>query len=280
MATKRVPKKRWNYRVAQRSVKEQKTGRLRKKSLMAIVIILAIAITAMAIALASVRHRSHEERKATLLIKETDAAFRAEDTEKAEPLMCLKEINLEEIAEKIGQQTKVRPALLLSVLMQESDFGANVGNGTWKKDMHPSHRAAFQTICKKLGKDPDKMPVSRKPSYGWGGAMGISQVLPKNWLKMEAKIKEMTGNAIPDPWDEEDSMTGGAIILADLGATNKGKWSEHDALMKYFAGRRWKQRRFQWYGHQIMQDAQKIQVAQALGLTQFMSINEAIKLLG
>ena len=81
-------------------------------------------------------------------------------------------------AKLAGDLTGVRPAFLLAVLKKESSWGGNVGTGTWRKDMRPADRDAFVLICEKLGLNPDTTPVSKKPWYGWGGAMGPAQFLP------------------------------------------------------------------------------------------------------
>ncbi len=85
-------------------------------------------------------------------------------------------------AKKASDLTGVRPAFLLAVLKKESSWGEKVGTGTWRKDMHTRDQKAFIEICEKLNLNPDKTPVSRKPSYGWGGAMGPAQFLPSVWL--------------------------------------------------------------------------------------------------
>src|SRR4030042_7215501 len=81
-----------------------------------------------------------------------------------------------------ADRTGVRPAFLLAVLKQESSWGTNVGTGNWKKDMHTRDQNAFLQICDELNLDPNQMPVSRKPSYGWGGGMGPATFLPATRL--------------------------------------------------------------------------------------------------
>ena len=86
-----------------------------------------------------------------------------------------------EYATSAGKKTGVRPALILGVIAEESNLGQNVGTGNWKTDMHPTRdRPVFQEITDQLGFDPDMMPVSKKPWYGWGGAMGTGTIYSFN----------------------------------------------------------------------------------------------------
>ena len=50
-----------------------------------------------------------------------------------------------------AQLTGVRAAFLMAILKIESDWGGNVGKGTWKVDMHPRDYDAFQQITAMLG---------------------------------------------------------------------------------------------------------------------------------
>ena len=38
--------------------------------------------------------------------------------------------------------------------------------------MDPAQWPGFLTIVQRLGLNPDNVPVSKKPPYGWGGALG------------------------------------------------------------------------------------------------------------
>jgi len=159
-----------------------------------------------------------------------------------------------EYANIVGKRSGVRPALILGVIAEESNLGQNVGTGNWKTDMHPTRdRPVFQEICERLGFDPDMMPVSKKPWYGWGGAMGPAQFIPSTWVMYEDKIAKMTGNNPPNPWDPFDAFTASAMLLADNGAT-KGTWSaERLAALRYFAG--WTnatKSAYAFYGDEVM----------------------------
>jgi regulator of replication initiation timing len=130
----------------------------------------------------------------------------------------------------------IRPAFLIAVLEIESRLGLNVGKGTWKTDMHPRDYDAFAAICSKLNLDPDKTPVSRKPSYGWGGAMGPAQFLPNTWLAYEEEIAKLTSHNPPSPWNIEDAFTAAAIKLARQGASSKSREGEIAATKAYIGG--------------------------------------------
>lgn len=162
-------------------------------------------------------------------------------------------------AQKVCQTTGIRPAFLLAVLKQESSWGKNVGSGNWQRDMRLSDKEAFLAICNKLGLNPDQMPVSGKPWYGWGGAMGAAQFLPTTWLAYEAEIAQLTGHNPPSPWDLEDAFAAAAIKLARDGATAKTYDSEWKAAMIYFAGSRWNNPLYSFYGDSVMNVAQVIQ---------------------
>lgn len=158
-----------------------------------------------------------------------------------------------------GDLTGVRPAFLLAVLKKESSWGEKVGTGTWRKDMHTRDQKAFVEICDKLGRDPDKTPVSRKPSYGWGGAMGPAQFLPSTWLAYEKQIANLTGHNPPDPWDIGDAFVAAGIKMAQAGANLQTENAEWKAAQVYFAGSRWNNPTYYFYGDQVMELARTIQ---------------------
>lgn len=176
-----------------------------------------------------------------------------------------------EYANNAGARTGVRPALILGVLKQETRLGEFLGNGTWREDMHPTRdRPLYQIITKTLGLDPDRMPVSAKPSYGWGGAMGPAQFIPSTWACYAGYINEKTndcansarslswdafwagpwrydadrdrlrvvrGKSSPsNPWDNQDAFMAAAILMKDNGADRSGYDAERLAALRYFAG--------------------------------------------
>lgn len=101
-----------------------------------------------------------------------------------------------DMAKFAGSVTGVRPALIMAVLKVETNVGTNLGSGVFPDDMHPGSRDAFLRITKKLGLDPQKAPISRRPRSmkGWGGAMGPAQVLPATWESIEGRIEQLMRN--------------------------------------------------------------------------------------
>ena len=82
-------------------------------------------------------------------------------------------------ASTASKKTGVRAAVILGIISEESNLGQNVGTGNWHTDMKaPRDTVPFLDITKRLGLDPDKMPVSKKAWYGYGGAMGPAQFIP------------------------------------------------------------------------------------------------------
>jgi len=162
-------------------------------------------------------------------------------------------------AKYAADRTGVRPAFLLAVLKQESSWGTNVGTGTWKKDMRSADQKAFVQICDELNLDPNQMPVSKKPSYGWGGAMGPAQFLPTTWLVYKDQVARATGHNPPSPWDIDDAFTASAIKLAKDGASQKTADTEWKAAMIYFAGSNWSKSVYRFYGDSVMELAKVIQ---------------------
>jgi peptidoglycan hydrolase CwlO-like protein len=158
------------------------------------------------------------------------------------------------IAQWVQQQTGVRPALLLSIITQESKLARNVGqcyilddkSGTtyhivaktqYKRGIHPTRDLPiFLQLTKSLNKDPFKTPLScwfdvgRGPDFGWGGAIGPAQFLPSTWFKMVDTIVSITGNGIANPWSVRDSFLAAGLLLRDLGALS----NESLAAGRYF----------------------------------------------
>ncbi len=151
----------------------------------------------------------------------------------------------------------IRPAFLLALLEVETgkqfedgviSVGTNLGTGNWKRDLYDCYinlgkrssaeaeKSAFFQITGKLGLDPDKMPVSRRPNYGCGGAMGPAQFIPTTWLRFENKVADLTGHNPPSPWDVEDAFTASAVFLAQSGASLKTTAGEIRAAKTYISG--------------------------------------------
>ncbi|MBI4837393.1 MAG: hypothetical protein HY813_03270 [Candidatus Portnoybacteria bacterium] len=162
-------------------------------------------------------------------------------------------------AEHASEKTGVRPAYLLAVLKKESLWGMTVGTGFWRTDMNSRDHQAFMAICGKLKLDPNKMSVSRKPVYGWGGAMGPAQFLPSTWLDLESDVAQLTGHNPPNPWDIDDSFVAAGLKLAKDGANFGTYDAEWKAAMVYFAGRNWNNPLYRFYGDSVMDMAGDIQ---------------------
>ncbi|MBI4120675.1 MAG: hypothetical protein HY457_00245 [Parcubacteria group bacterium] len=166
-----------------------------------------------------------------------------------------------ELANFASQKTGIRTALILGVIAEESNLGENVGTGNWLKDMHPTRdRPIFEEITRRLGFDPNKMPVSAKPWYGWGGAMGPAQFIPSTWVLVEKQVASIAGVSIANPWDPKHAFLAAALLLKDNGA-GKGTYNaERLAALRYFAG--WNnatKSAYAFYGDDVMGLATKYQ---------------------
>lgn len=157
--------------------------------------------------------------------------------------------------------TGVRPAFLLAVITEESNLGRNIGTGNWKNEMEkcPKQQTAFQEITRKIGMDPDLMPVSKRAWYGnCGGAMGPAQFMPTTWLLYENKIENLVGEK-PNPWNPKHAFVAAALYLKDAGAAKNGANSERTAALKYLAGSNWQKKAYSFYGNEVMEIAAKYQ---------------------
>ncbi|MBI5913101.1 lytic murein transglycosylase [Candidatus Azambacteria bacterium] len=151
-----------------------------------------------------------------------------------------------------GQKTGIRPAFLLAIFQVESKLGTYLGGGSWRVDMKPKERPLFLQVTSALGLDPDAMPVSKRPSYGWGGAMGAAQFIPSTWLIYADQIASLTGHNPPSPWDIEDAFVGSALKLVGNGAGSQAYKDEHKAAAMYLAGGNYKKKVAQAYANNVM----------------------------
>lgn len=163
------------------------------------------------------------------------------------------------LAEHVSGLAGVRPAFLLAVLQKESKWGERQGTGTWRQDMHPRDHQAFMAITKELGLDPDKMLVSKKPWYGWGGAMGPAQFIPTTWLIYKDDVARLTGHNPPSPWNINDAFVAAGVKLGRGGATARTPEAEWKAAMIYFAGKNWQNKSYAFYGDSVMELAAVLQ---------------------
>lgn len=166
-----------------------------------------------------------------------------------------------EYASFIGKKTGVRPAFILGIVAEESNLGENVGTGNWRVDMKaPRDTVPFLDIAKRLGRNPDTLPVSKKPWYGYGGAMGPAQFIPSTWIMYEKRITEVTGAVVPDPWNPRDAFTASALLLKDNGAAKGTRSAERTAALCYLAGcANAKKKAYAFYGDDVMDLADKFQ---------------------
>ncbi|HEY4516637.1 MAG TPA: lytic murein transglycosylase [Candidatus Paceibacterota bacterium] len=164
-------------------------------------------------------------------------------------------------AKEAGARSGVRPALILGILSEESNLGQNVGTGNWRVDMNQTRDAPlFQQICAALGLNPDSQPVSKKPWYGYGGAMGPAQFIPSTWQLYSDRIAAMTGQDPPNPWDPRTATFAAALLLQDNGADAQTAGAERLAALRYLAG--WKnagKSAYAFYGDDVMALTAKFQ---------------------
>lgn len=186
-------------------------------------------------------------------------------------------------AKSASAKTGVRPALILAIITQESNLGANVGtcnkagqpeSKSWKNIMPgPDDKAArrssrddqtpYLKIVGKLGLNPDTTPLSCPiAGGGWGGAMGPSQFIPTTWISYESKIASALGKSAANPWNAEDAIMATALYLENSGASGGGYSNERNAACRYYSGGACKDGRKppnSFYGNSVMGIAAKIQ---------------------
>ncbi len=189
--------------------------------------------------------------------------------------------------------TGTRAAVTLAVLKQETNLGENLGTGTWRVDMNPTRdQPVFVYVTQVLGFNPDAMPVSKKPSYGWGGAMGPGQFIPSTWVcyggfinvntdkcsppsgadssfwrgpwqyvASKDRVRKLLGADAPsNPWDARTAIMATAMLMADNGAGAQTPAAERLAAQRYFAG--WanaKKPAYAFYGDSVMEFAAAFQ---------------------
>ena len=196
-------------------------------------------------------------------------------------------------AQAAEKATGTRAAVTLGVLKQETNLGENLGTGVWTVDMSPTRdQPVFKYVTQALGLDPNKMPVSKKPWYGWGGAMGPGQFIPSTWVcyggfintktntcsppsgagssfwqgpweyvASKDRVRKLLGASEPsNPWKAEVAIMATAMLMADNGASTQTYAAERLAALRYFAG--WagaKNPAYAFYGDSVMQFATQFQ---------------------
>lgn len=178
-------------------------------------------------------------------------------------------------ANEASAKTGVRPAFILAILTQETNLGQNVGtcnrpgdpdSKRWRAIMpgpgdksSRDDESAYLKITSALGLDPEAMPLSCPWKGGWGGAMGPSQFIPTTWLAYSARVADVVGKSVANPWLAEDAFAATALYMKDLGASSGTYTAERTAALKYYAGGNWAKPANAFYGNQVMAKAQSIQ---------------------
>lgn len=159
-------------------------------------------------------------------------------------------------AQQAQNSTGVDPALVLAILTQESNLGANVGQCYLKDDatgagigktsgaafakvMAPTRDVpVFLQLASQLGFDPHGQVVSCPiaSAGGWGGAMGPAQFIPSTWQLYADRVAGANGKSIANPWDPKDAITAMSYLLSDNGASAGGYTADYNAAARYYAG--------------------------------------------
>jgi len=175
-----------------------------------------------------------------------------------------------DLANLASQKTGVRPAFILGVIAQESKLGENIGQCNlpedppkykWQNIMKaPRDTVPYLEITSSLGLDPNRMPLSCPPGYGYGGAMGPAQFIPSTWILYKDRIAKLTGNNPPNPWFPGDAFIASALLLMDNGADHGTRGAERLAALRYFAGwRNAEKPAYAFYGDGVLDLADKYQ---------------------
>ncbi len=178
-------------------------------------------------------------------------------------------------AKAASEKTGIRPAFILAIMQQETNFGNNVGGcylrngetgeGIYVRSGNPSQRnmvpgnfANFVKITESLGRDWRTTPISCalvRPDgtiFGFGGAMGYTQFIPNTWMSVEARVRQFTGASVANPWNPQHAVFATAIFLRDLGAQSQTYSAEYNAACRYYGA-------CSTYGTSVMTKAANIQ---------------------
>ena len=180
-------------------------------------------------------------------------------------------------AKQASALTRVRPALILAILTQESDLGQNVGS-CYVTDILTGHGVAkstgkafsnvmkaprdtepFRTLVDALGRDWSTTPVSCPQGSGYGGAMGPAQFISSTWVLYKSRLSQLTGEETPDPWSARTAIFATALLMGDNGGDGGTRASERKAALKYFAGSNWSKPANAFYGDGVMELVDDIQ---------------------
>lgn len=186
-----------------------------------------------------------------------------------------------ELAQYASRQTGVDASLILAILEQETNLGANLGRCVYNEKrggrnvMHPDRDApVYLAIAEILGFNPATQVVSCPlmrggQPVGWGGAMGPSQFIPSTWAmyggivnngegwvysQSDDAIRRINGTGSPaNPFNNRDAFLATALLLRDNGANGTAA-ADRLAALRYYAG--WggaKNPANAFYGNQVME---------------------------
>ncbi len=159
-------------------------------------------------------------------------------------------------AQQAQRATGVNAALVLAILTQESNLGANVGQcylsdattgagigknsgKTFARVMAPTRDVpVFMALASALGFDPYHQVVSCPiaSAGGWGGAMGPAQFIPSTWKLYADRVASAVGTSLANPWNALHAITAMAYLLSDNGASGGGYSANFAAAARYYAG--------------------------------------------
>lgn len=161
-------------------------------------------------------------------------------------------------ADAASAKTGVPSSLILAILQQESNLGANVGScvitnlstgesksvksgQVFSNGIHPTRDLpVLQDILGALGGDPLSTKVSCPIAgvAGYGGAMGPAQFIPSTWKIIAGKVGSALGKATPDPWSPQDAIMAMGYFLKDLiGSTGDPYTDQRTAACRYYSGK-------------------------------------------
>ncbi len=181
-------------------------------------------------------------------------------------------------AKSASAGTGVSAALILAILTQETNLGANqgscyvtdlssgrgVGKNTGKAFANvmksPRDTDPFRTVTESLGRDWSTTAVScPQGGSGYGGAMGPSQFIPSTWMLYKSRLTALTGESFPDPWNAKTAITATALLMKDNGGDGGTRETARRAALKYFAGGNWSRPANSFYGTNVLNLMDRIQ---------------------
>ena len=158
-------------------------------------------------------------------------------------------------ANAASKVTGVRPALILGIIKQESNLGANVGTcylanpsdgsgvsvrtgAPISSVMKPTRDVSpFMSITSALGLDYKTTPVSCPLSIGYGGAMGPAQFIASTWVGIVDQVTAALGiSGEANPWNPAHAFMASALLLSEKGASKGGYTAERNAACGYYGG--------------------------------------------